>query len=219
LEFESATMRGLFITGTDTGVGKTHVTAALTRHLRARGIPALALKPITCGDRGDAEIFRSANQETLALEEINPVFFSAPLAPYAAGSLEERPLDPAALLAHVRALAKRFPGPFLIEGIGGWAVPLTRRHRVADLAAELQLPVLVVAGAGLGTLNHTLLTVEDIHRRDLHCPGIVLNFHRQPDNHATRTNPTVLEDLTNLPVWRYHGADAPPPGWLVRVLQ
>jgi len=199
-------MNGWFITGTDTGVGKTFFTAAWTRELRRRGLPALALKPIACGDRSDAEFFAKANDETLSLNEINPVFLAPPLSPYAACVVEDRPFDLCSLHENVRAVAARFPGPFLIEGVGGWLVPITRNYTVGDWARDLSLPVCVVARAGLGTLNHTLLTIESIRRSGLDICGLVLNFHQTPPDLATQTNPALLEDLSGLPVFCFHHA-------------
>jgi len=211
-------MTGFFITGTGTGVGKTWATAALTRALRSRGLPALALKPILAGPRTDAEIFAAANQETLTLQEINPVTLAPPLAPYAACVIEDRPFDFTPVRETLAALAARHPGPFLIEGIGGWRVPITRLISVREWAQELGLPVLIVAPAALGTLNHTLLTLDSIRASGLSVPGILMNFHGvAEDDLAACTNPAILEDLTGLPVFRFAEAaafqDLPP--WLL----
>jgi dethiobiotin synthetase len=213
-------MHGLFITGTSTGVGKTWVTAALTRALRARGIPALALKPILAGERTDAELFAAANDETLTLNEINPVSLLPPLAPYAACVIEDRPFDFTPVRETLTALASRHTGPFLIEGIGGWRVPITRDISVREWAQELGLPVLIVASALLGTLNHTLLTLDSIRAAGLTVPGIVMNFHgTTADDLAAQTNPAILEDLTGLPIFRVHTeadfTDLPP--WLAKL--
>lgn len=194
-------MKGIFITGTDTDVGKTWVTAAWTRALRARGVPALALKPIACGDRQDAEVFARANGETLSLNEINPMFLAPPLAPYAASVIENRLLDVEGMIESVRALAKRFEGPFLVEGAGGWLVPIRSNYAVRDLAQEFGLPVVIVGRLGLGTLNHSLLTVESVRAAGLQVKGIILNAHgSNPQDMALATNPAILEDLARVPV-------------------
>ncbi len=191
----------IFITGTGTDVGKTHFTALLTRTLRASGTPALALKPISCGGRDDATLFAQANEETLSLNDINPLLLAPPLAPYAACVIEDKPLDWEPVHQTLQRLADLHPGPFLIEGVGGWKVPLTRTMTVADWAVELDLPVLVVANAGLGTLNHTLLTIESIHAHGCRPLGIILNLYQcDPNDIAVRTNPAILEDITGLPV-------------------
>ena len=197
-------MNGIFITGTDTGVGKTFITAAWTRELRRRGLPALALKPVSCGDRSDAELFAQANEETLSLNQINPVHLAPPLSPYAASVVDNKPFDLRALHEGIEAVAGHHKGPLLIEGVGGWMVPLSHNYFVADWARDLKLPVVVVARAGLGTLNHTLLTVDSIQRHDCTVAGILLNFHNTPDDMAAQTNPAILENLSSLPVFRFH---------------
>ncbi|NJK91687.1 MAG: AAA family ATPase [Blastochloris sp.] len=119
-------MRGFFITGTSTGVGKTFFTTRLTSRYRELGIPALALKPYCCGERTDAEEMARANEETLSLNQINPVHLLPPLSPYAACVVEERLLDPAETLNQIHQVTRLHPGPFLIEGAGGWLVPITK---------------------------------------------------------------------------------------------
>ncbi|MDD5262842.1 MAG: dethiobiotin synthase [Methylacidiphilales bacterium] len=210
-------MNGIFITGTGTGVGKTFFTAACTRALRKRGIPALALKPISCGGRTDEELYAKANEETLSLNEINHIHLAPPLSPYAASAVENKPFDLSALRDGINSVTARHPGPFLIEGVGGWLVPITRDYWVRDWARELDLPVCLVAGAGLGTINHTLLTVESIRQSGARILGIVLNHHGVPDDMAAQTNPAILEDLSGLPVLRFHGPEdlLKLPSWLL----
>lgn len=209
-------MKGIFITGTDTGVGKTYFTALLTRMLRAQGIPAIALKPVASGDRSDAGALGEAMGGALPVDRINPIHFSAPLAPYAAGMLEHRPFPWEQLRSHWREISGSYPGPFLVEGVGGWRVPMDSTHTVQDWAQELGLPVLVVCRATLGTLNHTLLTVDSIRQTTLPLPGVVMNFHAAPEDDATRTNPGILEEWSKLPVEKLL-ADATAwkiPDWL-----
>ena len=213
-------MKGIFITGTDTGVGKTYFTALLTRLLRKQHIPAIALKPVASGDRSDAAQLAEAMDGALPITKINPIHFAAPLAPYAAGILENRPFPWDLLRAHWQEMSSAHPGPFLVEGVGGWRVPMDSTHTVQDWAQELGLPVLVVCRATLGTLNHTLLTVDSIRQTHLPLAGIVMNFHSAPEDEATRTNPGILEEWSKLPVTRL-SADAANweiPGWLRSVL-
>jgi len=213
-------VKGIFITGTDTGVGKTYFTALLTRMLRAQGIPAIALKPVASGDRSDALALAEAMGGALPIAKINPIHFSTPLAPYAAGMLENRPFPWDQLRSHWRDVSKSFPGPFLVEGVGGWRVPMDSTHTVREWAQELGLPVVVVCRASLGTLNHTLLTVDSIRQAGLPVPGVVMNFHSAPEDEATRTNPGILEEWAKLPVARLPAAarswEIPP--WLRQVL-
>ncbi len=194
-------MNSFFITGTNTGIGKTYFTALLTRHLRGQGIPALALKPFCCGERTDVEILSKANDEVLTLNQINPVYLLPPLSPYAACVVEERPLVPEDTIQSVRNITEKYSGPFLIEGAGGWLVPITKQYWVRDFARELNLPIIIVASAGLGTLNHSLLTIESIRASGCKIAGIVMNFHNCPEDMASATNPAILEELSGLPVY------------------
>jgi len=209
-------MKGIFITGTDTGVGKTYLTALLTRTLRSQGIPAIALKPVASGDSSDSLALHEAMGRALPIPQINPIHFSAPLAPYAAGMLENRPFPWDQLRSHWRDISGSHPGPFLVEGVDGWRVPMDSTQTVREWAQELGLPVLVVCRATLGTLNHTLLTVDSIRQTDLPLPGVVMNFHAAPEDDATRTNPGILEECSKLPVAKLPaGATAwEIPDWL-----
>lgn len=209
-------MKGVFITGTDTGVGKTYFTALLTRRLRAEGIPAIALKPVASGDRSDATQLAEAMNGALPMAKINPIHFSTPLAPYAAGMLENRPLPWDLLRSHWKEITSSQTGPILVEGVGGWRVPMDSTHTVREWAQELGLPVLVICRASLGTLNHTLLTVDSIRQAGLPIPGIVMNFHSSLSDDAARTNPGILQEWSGLPVARLlEGAfDWEIPAWL-----
>ena len=213
-------MRGIFVTGTDTGVGKTYFTALLTRRLRAQGIPAIALKPVASGDRSDALALAEAMGGALPISKINPIHFSTPLAPYAAGMLENRPFPWDQLRSHWREISGSHPGPFLVEGVGGWRVPMDSTHTVREWAQELGLPVVVVCRATLGTLNHSLLTIDSIRQAGLPLPGVVMNFHAAPEDEATRTNPGILEEWSKLPVAKLPaGATVwEIPDWLRRAL-
>lgn len=213
-------MKGIFITGTDTGVGKTYFTALLTRSLRAQGIPAIALKPVSSGDRSDASALSEAMGGRLSLAQINPIHFCAPLAPYVAGRLENRSFPWDQLRAHWQEISGSHPGPFLVEGVGGWRVPMDSTHTVREWAQELGLPVLVVCRATLGTLNHTLLTVDSIREAGLHIPGLVMNFQSSPEDEAARTNPGILEEWSKLPVTKLFSTATSweMPNWLRTVL-
>ncbi|MFA6563397.1 MAG: dethiobiotin synthase [Verrucomicrobiia bacterium] len=187
--------RILFITGTDTGVGKTFVTAALVRALRKAGVHTGAVKPFATGSRDDARVLRSAMDGELTLAEINPVFFKRPLAPMVAARLEGKRVP-----LRVGLLAKRFE-LLLVEGIGGWLVPLTERVTVADWVARQRWPIVIVARAGLGTINHTLLTVESARRRGVKIAAVFLNDVDKAGATTARRNAVVLRRLTKLPVF------------------
>jgi dethiobiotin synthetase len=212
-------MPSFFITGTDTGVGKTWFTCWLARAWRARGFAAAALKPIASGDREDAELIREATGGILSLDEINPVHFREPAAPLVAARLENRMID---FVALNRKIAAMHFSHFAVEGVGGWRVPLAPDYEVRDWARDLQLPVIVVARGTLGTLNHTLLTVDSIREAGLPCAGVVVNAGPEsassPDlDLARRRNVALLTELLRLPVLeldRSRQASGRLPLWL-----
>lgn len=196
-----------FITGTDTNVGKTYVTRLILENLRAEGRDAVGYKPIACGDREDAAILAEVSGG-IDPDEVNPVYLNTPVAPYVAGMLENRTVDPAELIAGYENLAKKH-AQVIVEGAGGWEVPLAANYRVSDLAADLKLPVVVVAGNKLGALNHIILTVNAIRAKGLVCAGIVLNQLEDEMDTAMITNKGVVEDLTGVPLLEHviHGQD------------
>jgi dethiobiotin synthetase len=201
----------LFITGTDTNAGKTFVTARLTRALRARGFETIALKPLCSGERSDVEILQAASDHRLSLDETNPVWLKEPAAPLVAARLENRSISLDALVDWFRHLSSKHPS-LLVEGAGGWLVPITSTETIADLAARLALPVVVVVANRLGCINHTLLTLESIRARGLHCPGIVLNTLSTTEDIATRTNREILEQNTPILLEVHPGqTEIPPP--------
>ena len=188
-----------FVTGTDTGVGKTYVTALLTRSLRGAGLDTVALKPLCSGDRRDAEILRAAAGNELSIDEVNPHWFQAPVAPLVAARLEGRRVSLAALTEWFET-ASAGRASVLVEGAGGWLTPLMEQAGAADLCAELGLPVIVVVANRLGCVNHTLLTLESIRSRGLTCQGIILNSLPSPPDAAAPTNRALLEELAGAPI-------------------
>ena len=207
----------LFITGTDTGVGKTYVTARLIRRLRARGLDTVGFKPICCGSREDAEILREAADNALQLNEVNPVWLRTPAAPYTAAMIENRAVD-LSLIRETFAALRAQHASILVEGVGGWLVPIDQGYAVADLARELGLPVAVVVKNRLGALNHAALTLH--HLRNVaggpECAGIIFNDGpaRQPaeaedesEAIALATNRSILEDWLKVPVLFSFGMD------------
>ncbi len=204
-------MRGLFVTGTDTGVGKTEVSCALVAQARASGVDAVAMKPaqsgVTPGEPSDADRLHAASGGVEPLEALCPYSFAAPLAPAVAARLEGRAVSLEAIVERARALASRHDA-LLVEGAGGLLVPLTERETYADLAVALGLPVLVVARAGLGTVNHTALTVEALRARGLVLAGIVLNRACDLDDPSVPYNAgeiarvTGCEPIASLPYAR-----------------
>jgi dethiobiotin synthetase len=207
-------MRTLFVTGTDTGVGKTRFCSLLVKALRSRGVNAVGMKPFCCGEREDAELLHAACAQTVDIALINPVWLRVPAAPYAACLVENRLLDLDAARAAFAALSSAHD-LVVVEGVGGWRVPLRADFCTSDFAAELGAPVLVVSANKLGTLNHTQLTVDAIRNRSLPCLGVVLNqLHAVEGCPAAVTNAAVLEHILDVPLLGelpLNASELPPP--------
>lgn len=189
----------LFLTGTDTNVGKSYVAALIVRALRSAGRNSVGLKPICCGGREDAELLHAAAEGAIALNEINPVWLRTPAAPFTASLIENRHID-LALVRESFTRARQTYESVIVEGVGGWLVPITRDYGVADLAAEFRLPVAIVVANKLGALNHALLTVESVRARGLECAGLILNHTTPEEDIATTTNRGVLEEVAGVPI-------------------
>lgn len=213
----SAAAAGLFVTGTDTGVGKTVVACALLRALRRRGIDAAGMKAVETGVGAggplDAIALREAAGGADPLELVCPQRYSLPAAPAVAAAAEGRAVDLGSVRAAFAALAGRHEW-VVAEGAGGLLVPLTPDVCMADLARLLALPILVVARARLGTINHTLLTLEVARGRGLAIAGVVVSHGPEPVPPTERSNLDHLREalgrlwLGELPPLAA-GADAP----------
>lgn len=188
-----------FITGTDTNVGKTYIAALLIRALRAAGRDCVGFKPICCGGREDAELLHEASEGAIPLNELNPVWLRTPAAPYTASLIENRALD-LDLIRECFGRARSAHESLIVEGAGGWLVPIARDYFVADLALEFGLPVAIVVANRLGALNHALLTIAAVRARGLECAGLILNHPAAEEDIATTTNRSVLEDLAGVPI-------------------
>lgn len=175
-------MNGWFVTGTDTGVGKTFVTALLLRGLAARGHRVIGLKPVATGCRAtpdglrseDAELLLAAGNVRAHYEDSNPHAFAPPVAPHLAAEAAGVRLDAETIARLCRTVAAR-ANFTLVEGIGGWLVPLNETETVADLARALALPVIVVVGLRLGCINHALLTCRAVRETGLPLAGWIAN--------------------------------------------
>lgn len=198
--------RFLFVTGTDTGVGKTAVSCALLAALRGRGALA-ALKPIetgvTPGDfTADSDGVRLAAAAGLLATQTIGMQLLLPLAPEAAAQAAGMAIDPQALVALCRTRAAELGRPLtLIEGAGGLLVPIAPGFTMADLARELAAQVLIVARTRLGTINHTLLTVAECRRRRLPVCGVVLNRATPESGIEDRDNAALIASHGSVPVW------------------
>ena len=182
--------RTFFITGTDTGVGKTVLTALLAQFLRARGVNVAALKPVCSGGRDDAHVLLAALDGALTPDEINPWHFRAAVAPALAARLENKLVKRAAVLAHLRAMREKFDVT-LVEGAGGLLSPLGENFDSRDLIADLRATPIIVAQNRLGAVNHILLTLEALPRGAAATANVVLMSPAKPDS-ATASNAKLL---------------------------
>jgi dethiobiotin synthetase len=194
-------LRGAFVTGTDTGVGKTIVAASIVTTLRARGEPVRAFKPVVTGlNEPDREW--PADHELLARAagvqpgDVTPVTFGPAVSPHLAAELAGASIEPAQLVAHARELGE----PLVAEGVGGLLVPLTTGYSVRDLAVDLALPVVVAARPGLGTISHTLLTIEAARAVGLTVRCVVLTPWPPEPSAMERSNRATIEQLGGVPV-------------------
>jgi len=221
--------KGFFITGTDTGVGKTIISAALITAAQMLGLKACGMKPIETGcskqkfkvknshlgespeatklkvpDRDliphDGMFLKKIAGVNASLDLITPVRFENPLAPLTASEMEGRAVDLRRIKKAYQKLSLEYDA-MIVEGIGGLLVPVRRNYFVLDLASDLGLPVVVVARPGLGTINHTMLTVNYALKAGLTVAGIILNHIRPPEGTpAEVTNPDTIRQISPVPI-------------------
>lgn len=191
--------KGIFITGTDTGVGKTVAAAVLGVLLKERGFDVGVMKPVQCGG-SDAVFLKKILTVTDPLSEINPCFAREPLSPYLAFQREKRKIDVGKILAAYQRLKQKHD-ILLVEGAGGLMVPLRDDYFVADLIRDLDLDIVIVVRLGLGTINHTLLTIRQARDQGIAVRGVLFSEascrkHGVPE----RTNPQAVRTLGNVEV-------------------
>lgn len=188
-------VRGLFVTGTDTGVGKTRVAVALIHALRAHGLRVVAMKPVSAGcapgelNEDVVALMQAANVDA-DVRDVNPYAFAEPVAPHIAAAAAGMRIDLEVIAAAYARLAVQADA-VVVEGAGGWRVPLNEREDMADLAQRLGLPVVLVVGLRLGCLNHASLTLESIVHRRLQWAGWV-------GNHVDSTMQQVSQNVAAL---------------------
>jgi len=191
--------RGVFITGTDTEIGKTAVTAGLAAVLKQRGQNVGVMKPVAAGSRADAIILQRSAHIPDTLDEINPIYLENPLSPNVAAQIESKTVDITQIKTTYNILAKRHD-MMLVEGVGGLLVPLLDTYSVADLIVQLDLPIIIVARAALGTINHTLLTIEAAQKRNLNILGVIYNtVLPQANPTAAQTSPETITRISQIP--------------------
>lgn len=200
-------MRGIFVTGTDTGVGKSILAAAVCSALVARGERVAAFKPVVTGlddaPAGawphDHELLARAAGGHQAPGQVAPYTFGPPVSPHYAAELAGRAIVPERIRSAARAAADS-ADVLVCEGVGGLLVPLTIDYAVRDLAVEMQLPVVVAARTGLGTINHALLTVEAARAAGLRVAGLVMSPWRSRPEPIEESNRATVERLAGVPV-------------------
>lgn len=189
----------VFVTGTDTGVGKTLLTAILARYLIITGRSVAALKPVSTGSRTDAKLLFEVQDRRFTLDQINPLHFAKPAAPCVAAAAEGARLVPAQIIRHIEKFRTKADW-LLVEGVGGLMAPITHKFTVRDLIRRLRCHVLVVAPNRLGVINHTLLTIEALAAAAPVSVSLVLMNPATPD-HTVNSNPALLNKLIpNVPV-------------------
>lgn len=212
--------KGFFVTGTDTGVGKTIITAALIKTAHLFGFKACGMKPIETGCKrtenrrqqtpnrqgnnsfipSDGTFLREITGTGESIDLITPVRFENPLAPLPASEIEDKPVDLNKIKTAYKELSNKYD-VIIVEGIGGLLVPITRDYFVINLARDFGLPLIVVSRPGLGTINHTMLTVNYAIKEGLDVAGIIINHTRPPERTlAENTNPEIIRRLSPVPI-------------------
>ncbi len=218
-------MRGLFVTGTDTGAGKTILSAALLAAMRAAGEPVVAHKPVVTG-LDDPPGPWPPDHELLALaagmdpDNVAPLRFGPAVSPHLAASMAGQSIEPSVLVENARAAIQRAAdqkSTLLIEGVGGLLVPLTDDFTVRDLAVELGLPLLIAARPGLGTINHTLLTLAAARAAGLRVAAVVLTPWPDDPSDMERSNRETIALIGQVEVEPLPSVAGPNQAELARV--
>ena len=200
--------KGFFVTGTDTGVGKTIITAALIKAICRLGFTAGGMKPVESGCLQQGDVLVPSDGmfiKTIAhMEEnighITPCRFKSPLAPLPASEIEGISVDFEKIKKAFADLSRKYD-VVIVEGIGGLLVPITRNYSVIDMAKDFNLPLIVVSRPSLGTINHTMLTVNYALKEGLRVAGIIINYNQPPENTlAEATNPEIIKRISPVPV-------------------
>ena len=186
----------LFVTGTDTGVGKTLVTASLVCHLRKRGLRALGMKPFCSGRRDDVRLIQAKQPGEISDEEANPFYFRVPLAPLAAARKAGKVISIDRVLAAINRLSERCD-MLIVEGAGGLLAPLGENFNALDLISRLGSQVLVVAANKLGVINHVRLTLAALQGLRTQSVKVLLTQTTRSTDPSMRTNPSLLTELVS----------------------
>jgi dethiobiotin synthetase len=222
-------MNGHFITGTDTGVGKTLVAVALTRALVARGLRVAVMKPVAAGvvrtadgpRNDDALELSAASNVRATYEDVNPWLLSTPASPHLAARVDGVSITDGPVLA-ARARLAVVSDTLVVEGAGGWLAPISETRTMADIAEKLALPVILVVGMRLGCLNHALLTRDAIRARGMRFAGWIANRMPAPmalldENIETLSRRFGKAPLGSVPAGVDGASDRGPMPWAVEI--
>jgi len=187
-----------FVTATDTEVGKTFITAGLAKAAQMDGRNIGISKPISCGGIDDPLFYKKLLKISDGIDEINPIRFKRPLAPYTAKKKEKVQIDIPKIKKHVHDLRKWKDITF-VEGVGGALVPIKKNYFVSDFIKDLNIPCIIIARAGLGTINHTLMTIKILKKAGIRIVGVILNGYKGKEL-SERSNAEDIEDLSGIPV-------------------
>lgn len=191
-------MKGVFVTATGTDIGKTFVSCLLAKSL-SENLRVGVMKPFSSGSQLDAvRLIQSSGRKDLSLKDVNPIYYKKPLAPYSAAGLGRKKIDFSRVFESFESLQKKSDF-MIVEGIGGLAVPLTQDWTAAHLAHKLGLPIVIVTHLGLGTLNHTFLTVDYARKMSLTILGLISSDSSRKKDLSYQTNFDALPRLTHLP--------------------
>lgn len=201
------TVRGYFVTGTDTGVGKTCVSSALLLKLNQQGKKAAGMKPVASGCDKTPDGLRNADAESLIkysgiklnYADVNPYAFEAAIAPHLAAEKMGESISLDIILAAYEQLSRQV-NCVVVEGVGGWQVPLSHNETMEDLAIRMNLPVIMVVGIRLGCINHALLTYQAIKASGLECCAWIAN-QIDPQMSCMEENITAIHDRLDIPCW------------------
>jgi dethiobiotin synthetase len=205
---EFAMHKGIFITGTDTGVGKTFVALGLIEAMKKKGLNVCPMKPVESGCRirkgrlipDDSIKLLKASGVGESIDLINPYRLKHPLAPSVASGLEGIRINKRKVLTAYNRLSRKYD-IVIAEGAGGIMVPVYKKYLFLDLIKELDLPIIIVARPGLGTINHTLLTIEAARKNNITILGTVMNYSENfKKGLSEKTNPDVIEEVGRVPI-------------------
>ncbi|MGH7197992.1 MAG: dethiobiotin synthase [Candidatus Omnitrophota bacterium] len=192
-------MRILFIAGTDTACGKTIVAGALASALRQKGLKVGVMKPISCGSREDAQFLALCAGANDPLDVINPIYLREPLSPNVAAKLEKKKINLKQVDDALKVFRKKYD-TLVVEGCGGLLVPITNGTFVIDLIPRMKAETILVSRAGLGAINHALLSVEALKKRGIRPKGVIFNrTSGGPLSTPEVTNPAVVSRIGKIP--------------------